>query len=156
MPLNSELGLDRPIQDVRHEAVLSVVRTANVLAVAGANLFRRHNLTEAQFNALFALKYKQRPWTQSDLGKSLLVTRASVTSILDKLEEKGLVRRSAVKGNRRIYHVDLTASGLELVNQVEPTYRKDIHRVLSDFSDADCRKLSAFLDRIRSQIAQLD
>ena len=58
MSINVELDLDRPMKDIRHEAVLNIVRTANILALKGAALFRDHDLTEAQFNVLFALKYK--------------------------------------------------------------------------------------------------
>jgi MarR family 2-MHQ and catechol resistance regulon transcriptional repressor len=93
MSINKELELERPIQDIRHETVLNIVRTANIISLKGEALFRRFCLTEAQFNVLFALKYKAHEWTQSDLGKRLVVTRASVTSVLDKLEEKGLVAR---------------------------------------------------------------
>lgn len=156
MSLNKELDLDQPIEDVRHEAVLNIVRTATVLSAKGAALFRRFDLTEAQFNVLFALKYKTRDWTQSDLGRRLVVTRASVTSVLDKLEGKGLVKRVSVRGNRRIYHVILTKKGLDLVNQVEPIYRAGIHRVLSCFDDVQCRKLIAQLERIRERASQED
>lgn len=151
MSLNNELQLDRPMRDIKHETVLNIVRTANVLSVKGAALFRKYDLTEAQFNVLFALKYKERPWTQSDLGKRLVVTRASVTSVLDKLEEKELVRRKEVPGNRRIYHVDLTPKGKTLLEKVEPIYRTDIHAVLESFADKDCRRLIDNLEHIRER-----
>lgn len=153
MSLNNELALERPLEDIRHEAVLNIVRTANVLSIQGAALFREHGLTEAQFNVLFALKYKEREWTQSDLGRRLVVTRASVTSVLDKLEEKKLVKRSRVEGNRRIYHVNLTAKGLALVDRVEPIYRKDIHQVLDGLCQRDLRQLIGLLERVREQAA---
>lgn len=152
MSLNKELDLDRPIQDIRHEAILNIVRTANILSVKGEALFRRYDLTEAQFNVLFALKYKEHDWTQSDLGKRLVVTRASITSVLDKLESKGMVNRNAVPGNRRIYHVDLTPSGLALVNKVEPIYRKNIHRVLESLNEVECRRLISNLEHVREQL----
>ena len=156
MSLNKELELDRPIEDIRHEAVLNIVRTANVLSMQGGALFRAYGLTEAQFNVLFALKYKERAWTQSDLGRRLVVTRASVTSVLDKLEEKHLVKRSRVAGNRRIYHVDLTAEGLALVDEVEPIYRKDIHQVLDGLRVRDIRQLIGLLESIRERAAARD
>ncbi len=156
MSLNKELELERPIEDIRHEAVLNIVRTANVLSIQGAALFREYGLTEAQFNVLFALKYKEHEWTQSDLGRRLVVTRASVTSVLDKLEEKKLVKRSRVEGNRRIYHVNLTPKGLELVNEVEPVYRSDIHEVLSDLKQRDLRQLIGLLENIRLRAAACD
>jgi len=152
MSIDKELQLDRPMQDIRHEAVLNVVRTANLLSFKGALLFRQFDLTVAQFNVLFALKYKASDWTQSELGKRLVVTRASVTSVLDKLEEKDLVRRDVVEGNRRIYHVNLTEKGLGLLNAVEPLYRHDIHAALEDFSDVDCRTLIAALEKLRVKV----
>lgn len=155
MSLNRELDLDRPMKDVRHEAVLNIVRTALVLSQTGTILFRQFDLTEAQFNVLFALKYKERKWTQSDLGRRLVVTRASVTSVLDKLEEKGLVQRDAVANNRRIYHVELTGTGKALLDQVEPLYRQDIHRVLHSFTNDECRGLIHYLERIREQVWEL-
>ncbi len=156
MSLNRELDLDRPMRDIRHEAVLNIVRTANVMSLKGAQLFRQFDLTEAQFNVLFSLKYKERPWTQSDLGRRLVVTRASVTSVLDKLEEKGLVQRSVVQGNRRIYHVDLTDKGRALLEEVEPLYRNDIHKVLDALDDKACRSLIEQLEQIRTRVDELE
>lgn len=154
--IDRELELEQPMEDVRHEAVLNVVRTAAVLSARGGPLFRHYALTEAQFNVLFALKYKTRAWTQSDLSRRLVVTRASITSVLDKLEEKRLVRRAHVTGNRRIHHVELTAQGVALVDRVEEEYRAEIHRALGAMSDADCRRLIRLLERVRGGVAALE
>lgn len=151
MALEQELNLERPMDDIQHEAVLSIVRTAGLLSLKGAVLFRQFDLTEAQFNVLFSLKYKESVWTQSDLGKRLVVTRASVTSVLDKLEGKGLVERKVVEGNRRIYHVDLTAAGKRLIDEVEPLYRRDIHDVMGGLDRKTCEALIQSLERVRDR-----
>ena len=151
MALAEELQLDTSFKDVRHEALLNVVHTANQLGLAGEALFRRFGLTQAQFNVLFALKYKTRDITQSDLGKRLVVTRATITSVLDKLEGKGFVARESVPGNRRIFHVSLRARGRKLIEKVEPVYREEIHRALGGLSEAECRALIRFLERIRAR-----
>jgi len=154
MSLDKELQLDRPMEDPRHEAILSIIRTASLLSLKGADLFRRFGLTEAQFNVLFSLKYKEKVWTQSDLGKRLVVTRASVTSVLDKLEAKGLVARQAVEGNRRIYHIDLTPEGRALIDEVEPLYRGDIAEVMSDVDEGACKALVVGLEKIRARCSR--
>lgn len=153
MSLDGELGLHEPFQDKRHETVLTIVRTANVLSGKAAQLFRRFNLTEAQFNVLFSLKFANDNITQVELGKRLVVTRASITSVLDRLESKELVRRTDVPGNRRIHHVELTQGGRELIEKVEPLYREEIHEVLQDVSDEDCQTLMALLDTTRMRAA---
>jgi DNA-binding MarR family transcriptional regulator len=150
MPLQQELGLDLPIEDLSHEAVLSVVRTATIFSQVAAGLFRRYQLTEAQFNVLFSLKYRDRDVTQADLGKRLVVTRASITSVLDKLESKGLVERQSVPGNRRIYHVALTEAGQRLVDRVEPVYRERVHAVMDELSESERQILIGMLERVRT------
>ena len=151
--LERELNLEVPFRDRYHEAVLSIVRTGSVLTNAGEQLFRQFDLTEAQFNVLFSLKYNPRDVTQSDLGKRLVVTRASITSVLDRLEGKGLVARVDVPANRRIYHVVLTEDGRALIDEVEPLYREKIHQTMNGLGERDCRDLIALLERVRSHAA---
>lgn len=152
MKLQEELGLRAPFQDLRHETVLNIVRTATVLSAKASQLFRQFGLTEAQFNVLFALKSSDSNITQAELGKRLVVTRASITSVLDKLESKNWVRRIDVPENRRIHHVALTDSGRELVNRVEPAYRREVHKVLTGLSDDECRRLTAVLESVRGRV----
>ncbi len=152
MSLDRELNLDVPFKDIHHEAVLNIVRTSSVLTALGDQLFRKFDLTEAQFNVLFSLKHNPRKVTQSDLGKRLVVTRASVTSVLDKLERKGLVERADVPENRRIYHVLLTETGRKLVDRLEPLYRERIHEAMAGLEEADCKALIELLERVRSHV----
>ncbi len=152
MSLQTELGLQAPFKDIRHEAVLNIVRTANQFASKAAQLFRQFDLTEAQFNVLFALKFATENITQAELGKRLVVTRASITSVLDKLESKNLVKRVDVPNNRRIHHVVLTDEGHALIVKAEPVYREEIYHVLTDLNMDDCQQLITHLEQIRSRV----
>ena len=150
MALRDELGLDAPFENIRHEAVLNILHTAGLLNSLGAALCRRFGLTEAQFNVLYALRYKQGVITQTELGRRLLVTRASITSVLDKLEEKGLIMRVSVPDNRRIYHVELTSRGVALVDDMEPLYQQCLGDATQALGEPACRGLIRTLERIRS------
>jgi len=152
--LDRELNLEAPFKDIHHEAVLNIVRTGSVLTSIGDQLFRLSHLTEAQFNVLFSLKHNPRNTTQSDLGRRLVVTRASITSVLDKLEAKGLVARVGVPDNRRINHVVLTDKGRALVDKMEPLYRDKIHEAMRGLSEEDCRALIEVLERVRAHAAE--
>jgi len=150
MSLVQELDLDSPFEDMAHETVLSIVRTAGLLSQVGATLFRRFGLTEAQFNVLFALKYKKRDITQSELGKRMMVSRASVTSVLDNMEEKDLVKRNGVPKNRRIYHVSLTDRGRGLIDEVEPVYRARVHEAMMSLDQTACQAMIRALEGVRT------
>ena len=155
MSLDRELNLEAPFNDLYHETVLNIVRTASVMSMAGDQLFRKFGLTVAQFNVLYSLKYNARRVTQTDLGKRLVITRASVTSVLDRLEAKGLVKRADVPNNRRSYHVVLTEKGRAWVEEVEPLYRESIHQVMEGLGERDCMQLVRLLERVRTQTASL-
>lgn len=155
MSLAKELHLDRPFTDLRHETMLNIVHTASQLSMAGTIFLRQFHLTEAQWNVLFALHYKQVALTQSELGTRLVVTRASITSVLDKLEEKGLVERQNVPGNRRIYHVELTRKGEDLFNRVEPLYRHEVHAALVGLNEKKMHSLIDHCELIRANLAGL-
>jgi DNA-binding MarR family transcriptional regulator len=152
MDLQRELDLDLPFSDVYHEAVLNIVRTSVLLAAVGADLFRQFGLTEAQFNIMAALKYRERDLTQSELSRRLVVTRASVTSVLDRLETKELVERVQVEGNRRIHHVQLTKTGEKLLEKVEPAYRDAVREALGGLKESQCRELVNLLEQVRDQL----
>ena len=149
MQLSMEFGLPERFEDARYDAVSNIVRTAGCLKLVGAQILRGFGLTEAQFNVLLLLKDKERDLTQTDLGERLGVTRASITSVLDRLEGKGLVRRNKVPDNRRIYHVALRASGLALLEKVEPVYRDNMARVMGGFAADECLRLTGSLERVR-------
>ena len=153
MSLSQELDLDLPMQDVHHEAVLSIIHTATQLTQAGSALLREWGLTEAQFNVLFALKYATHPLTQTELARRLVITRASVTSLLDKMEEKKLVERRNVPDNRRIYHVVQTAKGRALLEEAEPRYRDRIHAVMQAMNLEEHRVLLDNLERVRKNLS---
>ncbi|MCL4217342.1 MAG: MarR family transcriptional regulator [Candidatus Hydrogenedentes bacterium] len=154
MTLQHELGLDQPFADLGHETVLSIVRTAALLSQAGSELFRGHDLTEAQFNVLLVLKYATGEVIQTELGRRLVVTRASITSVLDRLEQKGLVERRGVPGNRRVKKVLLTKTGHTLIDEMEPLYRARIHAILDEVPEMDCRQLITRLEQIRQALSQ--
>jgi len=151
--LANEMNLQAPFRDVYHETALNIVRTAGVLSAAASALFRSHGLTEAQFNVLFALKYNPRETTQSDLGRMLVVTRATITSVLDKMEAKELVARISVPSNRRIYHLALTAAGRDLIEDLEPKYRNNLHDAMAALGETECRTAIEFLEQVRGQAA---
>lgn len=155
MVLQKELDLDLPFEDIRHEAMLGIVRTVTLASIVAGKMFRQFGLTEAQFNVLFALKYKTRALTQVELGRRLVVTRATVTSVLDKLVSKGYVERRSVPDNRRSYHVELTAAGLRVVNALEPAYRDTIRQALGDLDENEVRRLIGLLEPVRARLWEL-
>jgi DNA-binding MarR family transcriptional regulator len=76
------------------------------------------------FNALTVLAGAGEPVPPSVVASRMVVTRPTVTGILDTLERIGLVTRSAHGSDRRMRLVALTDAGQSLVQLVLP----EVHR----------------------------
>lgn len=77
--------------------------------------------------------------TQKQLSQALSVSAPNMTLLLDRLEERGLLRRTRSETDRRMQMIDLTEAGLELMRRAEPisvSMEKEILRHLSPAEQA--------------------
>src|SRR5512140_427585 len=70
-------------------------------------------LSSVQCHVLHLLE-PGRPMPMSRLAEALACDASNVTGLVDRLESRGLVRRHASSGDRRVKVLDLTAAGLQL------------------------------------------
>lgn len=67
-------------------------------------------LTIGQPKILDYLKYHDGS-SQKDIAKACFLEAGSLTTILNKMEEKGLITRQTLNGNRRSFHIFMTEEG---------------------------------------------
>ena len=89
MALEQELGLRKPIKLLAHRALLNIYYTASCLKKRADEFFRGFGLTDVQFNVMMLLQYQSGPeggLSQAQLSDMMLVNRANVTSLIDRME----------------------------------------------------------------------
>ena len=135
---------------LQQEVYLGLWRTYDRLRALEDELFSRFDLTAQQYNVLRLLK-AARPEALPTLSLAdRLVSRApDVTRMIDRLEERGLVRREKQPGDRRVVRVRLTDAGEALVNEIAGPLADCHARQLGHLSDADLKRLSALLREAR-------
>src|SRR5881396_311462 len=91
---------------LQQQAYLNLWRTYDRLRMLEDELFGRHDLTAQQYNALRLLRGEHPGVLPTLTLAGRLVSRApDITRMLDKLEERGLVRRERAAKNRRTVFV---------------------------------------------------
>ena len=86
-----------------------------------------------------------------ELAAATLVTKGTLTGIVDRLEKRDLVRRSVPPGNRRSFNITLTASGNELFENVFPLHLAYLKERFDGLSDAELKTMTKLLRKVRSQ-----
>jgi DNA-binding MarR family transcriptional regulator len=79
---------------------------------------REHRLSQGEAHIL-ALLADSAPATIAELHAGLAHKRSTLTSILDRLAERGLITREVGTQDRRTFVIDTTASGRKVAAQVQ-------------------------------------
>lgn len=99
---------------LKDDPYLKLVRPLVEASVAFARADSRHikslKLTPSQFDVIATLGDTEG-MTCSELSAHTLVTKGTLTGVLDRLAHKGLIRRDSVHGDRRFTKIVLTEKG---------------------------------------------
>ena len=136
----------------RYVALLELLRTAETLWHASREFFARWNLSPSQFNILNLLRVAAEGCTQVDLSRQLIMHRSNVTGLVDRLEARGLLKRTESPGDRRAHRVILTATGRRLVEKILPDYHRAADTIWGSFPLARTARLVEDLKRLNLNI----
>jgi DNA-binding MarR family transcriptional regulator len=132
-------------------AVTSIMRAQQILLARLNALLEPWDLTFPRYEALMLLVYSRRG--QLPLGKMgdrLQVHRASVTNVVDRLVDQGLVERVPQESDRRSILARITPQGRRVARAA--TKRLNAERFgIEPLADPRCRQLFALLRPLREE-----
>ena len=88
-------------------------------------LNKKYQVSLPQLSSLLAL-HEHGSLPPSHIAKYIMVNSSTVTGIIDRLEQKGLVERSRISLDRRIITISLTEKGRKLAEHAPPPLQKKI------------------------------
>lgn len=117
--------------------------------------FERHSaahiralgLTPSQFDIVATLG-NTPGMTFRRLGEATLITKGTLTGVVDRLEERGLVRRVGSATDGRSTLVQLTARGVAEFERVFPAHIAHLRKPFAALTAADLDALERLLDRL--------
>jgi DNA-binding MarR family transcriptional regulator len=136
-------------------AVTSIMRVQQVILARLNAVLREWDLTFPRYEALMLLLYSRRgALPLGKMGDRLQVHRASVTNVIDRLEEQGLVRRLAHQHDRRAVLAEITPRGREVARAA--TERLNAERfATSPLGDDQLEEIFALLRPVRAEADDL-
>lgn len=91
---------------------------------------------------------------QKEIARACHIEPATITSVLLGMENKGLIERKQLNGNRRNLYVFLTDQGKSYAQRVEKEFDIIEEKALSGFSKKERELLESFMLRINKNIAE--
>lgn len=135
---------------------LYLLRVATDLSIALDTCLSKHDLLQGRWWVLILLMREESATsTPSILADKLGVTRASMTGLLDGLEQSGLISRVFAKEDRRSVKIQLTIAGQAKLDVVMPDYYRRLRQCMQAL-DAEKRvQLQQLLELINLGIPAL-
>jgi DNA-binding MarR family transcriptional regulator len=109
-------------------------------------------LSAAQFSVIASLAGEERK-SASDLCRGISYDAGAMTRMLDRLEGKGLIRRSRSPEDRRLVHLELTEEGRSAYPRMRELALGVANRFLRGFSKTEARTLESLLSRMLGNAA---
>jgi MarR family transcriptional regulator, 2-MHQ and catechol-resistance regulon repressor len=111
----------------------------------------KNNLSITEFSVLEVLFHKGKQTIQQ-IGTSILISSGSMTYVIDKLEQKNLLKRNACPNDRRAIHVTLTDKGTELMNKVMPLHEDFVDYAFDSLDSSEQETLVRLLKKVRERV----
>ena len=111
----------------------------------------KNKLGITEFSVLEVL-YQKGKQTIQQIGNCILVSSGSMTYVIDKLEQRGLLSRNACPDDRRMIHVTLTDGGNELMNEIMPKYHEFVHQMFEVLDFDESETFVQLMNKVRNKV----
>jgi len=149
--LQRELKQEKPFSSTAHEAVLALMRTADVVRRQIAAVVEPSGVTIQQYNVLRILRGGGSDGVPTlEVGARMVEQTPGITRLLDRLEAKQLVRRQRCPKDRRQHLCWITPEGEALLAALDAPVLAAGESSLETLTQPDRLAFIRLLDAIRA------
>lgn len=134
------------------ECTMNLILLADLIEKRIASLLLPFDLSPATGLVLSILADTETPISPNNIADRLIISRASVTSLLDSLEKRGFVKRQPHLSDRRMILVELTNSGRQVANRFRPIVHQHQKEWLNVLSEKEQEQLIETLHRLQASL----
>lgn len=131
-----------------------LLRTHQAFLAYAASHVHTLDLTLPQFDIIITLG-DTPGMSFKNLGEKTLITKGTLTGVISRLEDKGLVQRVASETDGRSQIVRLSAAGEALYQRTYPEHLVFINRIFTDYAPEEVENLEAALLRLQQTVSAL-
>ncbi|MCL4458445.1 MAG: MarR family transcriptional regulator [Chloroflexi bacterium] len=126
-------------------------RTHDAVARRVEKEMSRWNITTIKYGVLRHLS-ESRATSLTELSQKLFRGNSNTTTLIDRMERDGLVRRVPHDEDRRVIMVEITEKGQELRDKVKQPYREFLTRMMACYEGEELEVLDRLLRRLKERV----
>ena len=134
-------------QDTALKLWVVLARAFGAISAQSAEDVAKHGLTTTEF-AILEVLYHKGPLLLGEVQRKILVTSGGITYLVDRLVEKGFVKREECPEDRRARYAVLTPAGQALIKRIFPGHAARITHTMSGLTVAEQRQATELLRKL--------
>ena len=135
------------------ECAMNLARTGDLVVGRVAAALQPLDVSPAGGLVLGILKDAGQPCPPNYISDRLIVSRATVTGVLDTLVKRGFVRREPHPTDRRMVLVHLTQAGSRMADKVRRTVHRAEAEWMGPLSEPERAQLTELLGKLQRYLA---
>jgi DNA-binding MarR family transcriptional regulator len=135
---------------------MNLVFTADLLVKRIASLLQPFDLSPGSALVLSILADSESPLPPNKIADRLIISRASVTGLIDSLERRGYVQRRPHLSDRRMLLVELTDTGRHVAHAFRPIVHHQQKVWLEALSEKEQQRLIDSLQQLQAKLMDSD
>jgi DNA-binding MarR family transcriptional regulator len=150
--LQNDIQQQHPFESLEQEALLNVLRTADVFMQRISAALKPYGLSHSQYNVLRILRGAGADGLACrEIGDRMITRDPDITRLLDRLEARELVTRTRDQQDRRVVMARITPEGLRLLAELDGPMVEVDRRSLDHMGEPRLRSLIALLEAARER-----
>ncbi|WP_233495395.1 MarR family winged helix-turn-helix transcriptional regulator [Rhodosalinus halophilus] len=141
--------------DRTDQSLIALRRILRATELYGRELARTAGLTPVQIRVLQVVAMRDGV-TPKEISSQMGVSQATISTLLDRLSSKGMLRRERSKTDRRQTNVVLTEAGHDAVNRAPDALQQQYVRAFESLEDWEQAMIVAALERVASMLNAAD
>ena len=133
-------------ENQRVKALINILYTANWITAQQNEFFKAFGLSPQQYNILRILRGAGEPLNVQTIKERMIDRSPNTTRLMDKLCAKRLIERLPCDEDRRVVKINITQTGLDLINSVPKDFNR---KVFKNLTEEEAKQLSDLLDKLR-------
>lgn len=149
---NQKVAISEQVHQERVKELIFLIRKL----MQGTELYtkqlnKEYHISAAQLSCLLSL-YENGPLPPSHIAKYMMVKSSTVTGVVDRLEQKGLVTRLRNSPDRRVITIELTENGKKLAENAPPPLQRKIIYGLKKLPNSEIKHIILALSKLTDML----
>jgi len=144
------------VEGIASKTIIEFKKTHEMLEEVFESYFQEYDISDSKFNLLVILyNSPDKGLMLSEIGDRMLVTRANITGLIDRLEKQGLVKRIRDDADRRRIQAVITKKGRAFTEEVIKRYKEWSNSIMSILNDGEKSRLISIMSKLQKGMVQM-